>query len=86
MQSSNDLPPRYLRTDEAARFLGPSPRTLEKHRQQGTGPLFRKLVGRVVYEIGHLQQWVDQRARRATSDPDSSPGELRTTRDEPSGE
>ena len=26
------IPPRYLRTQEAARFLGLSERTLEKHR------------------------------------------------------
>ena len=32
------LPPRYLRTPEAARFLGLSDRTLEKHRTYGTGP------------------------------------------------
>ena len=31
------LPPRYLRTPEAARFLGLSGRTLEKHRTYGTG-------------------------------------------------
>lgn len=33
-----DLPPRLLRTKEAARFLGLSIRTLEKHRTYGTGP------------------------------------------------
>ena len=32
------LPPRYLRTPEAARFLSLSGRTLEKHRTYGTGP------------------------------------------------
>ena len=31
------LPPRYLRTPEAARFVGLSIRTLEKHRIYGTG-------------------------------------------------
>ena len=31
------LPPRFLRTPEAARFLGLSGRTLEKHRTYGTG-------------------------------------------------
>ena len=46
------LPPRYLRTPEAARFLSLSGRTLEKHRTYGTGPAYRKLGGRVVYEIG----------------------------------
>ena len=32
------MPPRYLRTPEAARFLSLSGRTLEKHRTYGTGP------------------------------------------------
>jgi len=45
MPSSNTMPPRYLRTPEAARFLGLSPRTMEKHRLYGTGPLYRKLFG-----------------------------------------
>ncbi len=43
------LPPRCLRTPEAARFLGLSGRTLEKHRTYGTGPRYAKLGGRVVY-------------------------------------
>jgi hypothetical protein len=43
-----NLPPRLLRTVEAARFLGLSPRTLEKHRSY-TGPLYRKLGGVIVY-------------------------------------
>ena len=42
------MPPRYLRTAEAARHLGLSGRTLEKHRCYGTGPLYRKSGGRVV--------------------------------------
>jgi hypothetical protein len=43
------LPPRFLRTPEAARYLGLSGRTLEKHRTYGTGPKYRKIGGRVVY-------------------------------------
>src|SRR5215467_14785923 len=39
------LPPRFLRTPEAARFLGLSGRTLEKHRTYGTGPKYRKIGG-----------------------------------------
>jgi len=37
---------RYVRTPEAARFLGLSGRTLEKHRTYGTGPRYSKLGGR----------------------------------------
>ena len=57
------LPPRYLRTPEAARFLGLSGRTLEKHRTYGTGPRYSKIGGRVVYAIGDLQ--ADAHARVA---------------------
>ena len=49
------LPPRFLRTPEAARFLGLSGRTLEKHRTYGTGPMYRKIGGRVVYALDDLQ-------------------------------
>ena len=52
-----ELPPRYLRTPEAARFLGLSGRTLEKHRTYGTGPRYSKLGGRVVYRLEDLQAW-----------------------------
>jgi predicted DNA-binding transcriptional regulator AlpA len=65
------LPPRYLRTPEAARFLGLSGRTLEKHRTYGTGPTYRKLGGRVVYALDDLRAWVDRGAKRSTSDPGS---------------
>lgn len=63
------LPPRYLRTQEAARHLGVSPRTMEKHRIYGTGPTYRKIGGRVVYKIADLDHWVDQGIRKSTSDP-----------------
>jgi predicted DNA-binding transcriptional regulator AlpA len=66
------LPPRFLRTPEAARFLGLSGRTLEKHRTYGTGPAYRKLGGRVVYAIEDLQAWADRGAVTSTSDPRGS--------------
>src|SRR5262249_474664 len=49
------LPPRFLRTPEAARFLGLSGRTLEKHRTYGTGPKYRKIGGRLGYPPPALQ-------------------------------
>lgn len=64
-----DTPPRYLRTPEAARFLGLSGRTLEKHRTYGTGPVYRKLGGRIVYALDDLQAWADRGTRLSTSDP-----------------
>jgi len=63
------LPQRYLRTPEAARLVGLSIRTLEKHRIYGTGPRYSKLGGRVVYRLEDLQAWVDRGAKASTSDP-----------------
>jgi len=63
------FPPRYLRTPEAARFLGLSGRTMEKHRTYGTGPRYAKLGGRVVYRLEDLQAWAELGAKASTSDP-----------------
>ena len=67
--SSSGIAPRFVRTHDAAAFLGLSGRTLEKHRCTGTGPIFRKLGGRVVYAIDDLEAWAAERARNSTSDP-----------------
>ena len=67
--TTGNLPPRFLRTPEAGRFLGLSGRTLEKHRVYGTGPRYRKIGGRVVYALDDLKAWADQGLRTSTSDP-----------------
>jgi len=59
---------RLLRTPDAALLLGLSARTLEKHRCYGTGPVYRKLGGRIVYSVDDLINWADQGVRRSTSD------------------
>jgi len=51
----SNVPLGLLRTDEAARLLGLSRRTLEKHRTYGTGPRYLKLGGRVVYTTRQLE-------------------------------
>jgi len=66
------LPPRFLRTKEAADFLSLSARTLEKHRTYGTGPAYKKLGGRVVYAVDELQAWAERGAVTSTSDPRGS--------------
>lgn len=73
MLESVPLPPRYLRTSEAGRFLGLSGRTLEKHRTYGTGPVYRKIGGRVVYAVADLQAWAERGAMVSTSDFSRSP-------------
>ncbi|MBB3862750.1 hypothetical protein GGQ88_004052 [Novosphingobium hassiacum] len=61
--------PRYLKTPDAATHLGLSPRTLEKHRCYGTGPVYRRLGGRIVYAIDDLDAWAARGTRKSTSDP-----------------
>lgn len=69
--SASPIPgaPRFVRTQQAAAYLGLSHRTLEKHRTYGTGPAYRKLGGRVLYAIDDLQAWADRGARVSTTDP-----------------
>ena len=55
---------RFLRTPDAAVHLGLSARTLEKHRCFGTGPVYRKLGGRIVYALADLDAWAEQGLRR----------------------
>lgn len=66
-QKTDPAWPRFVRTPEAARLLDLSPRTLEKHRCEGTGPIYRKLGGRVVYSVADLEAWVEASARHSTS-------------------
>jgi predicted DNA-binding transcriptional regulator AlpA len=72
VEKAANIPPRFLRTPEAASFLGLSQRTLEKHRTYGTGPTYRKLGGRVVYSVTELQAWADRGVATSTSDPRAS--------------
>ena len=62
------LPPRFLRTKEAAEFLSLSARTLEKHRTYGTGPTYRKVGGRVLYTVRDLEDWSAAGERKSTRD------------------
>ncbi|MBO9707988.1 MAG: helix-turn-helix domain-containing protein [Caulobacter sp.] len=66
-------PLRFLRTQDAAKYLGLSFRTLEKHRTYGTGPAFRKLGGRVVYAIDDLDAWTDRGLKVSTRDALANP-------------
>ncbi|WP_234190160.1 AlpA family transcriptional regulator [Shinella sp. NM-101] len=63
------LPPNFLRTPDAGRYLGLSGRTLEKHRTYGTGPAYRKLGVVVVYAVGDLDAWAALGSVNSTSDP-----------------
>lgn len=56
------LSPRQL----AARW-GLSEKTLERWRMLGTGPVFLKLGGRVLYRIDEVEAHEQQRTRRCTA-------------------
>ncbi|KQT62066.1 MULTISPECIES: helix-turn-helix transcriptional regulator [unclassified Aureimonas] len=71
-QTPARIPQNYLRTPDAARYLGLSGRTLEKHRTYGTGPAYRKLGAIVVYAVEDLEAWASRGAVTSTSDPRGS--------------
>jgi excisionase family DNA binding protein len=63
-----------LTTEEAARFVGLSPRTLEKRRHEGGGPRFLKLGRLVRYRERDLEEWIARSVRVSTSDPGAGGG------------
>jgi hypothetical protein len=52
----------------AATFIGVSPRTLQKWRVVGGGPLFIKIGRCVRYAVQDLEIFLAQHRRRSTSD------------------
>lgn len=58
----------YLRTADAAKYLGIGKSTLERARTEGTGPKFRRLGSRIVaYAIGDLDAWASKQVLESTS-------------------
>jgi excisionase family DNA binding protein len=62
---------KVVATAEAARLLGLSESTLAKMRLNGNGPVYCKLGRRVVYRQADLEQWLESRTARDTSDADA---------------
>jgi hypothetical protein len=60
--------PILLNTRQAAERCCLSPRTLEKRRVTGGGPLFIRLGGAVRYRLEDLDSWIAANRRRSTSD------------------
>jgi predicted DNA-binding transcriptional regulator AlpA len=60
--------PKVVTTKVAARFVGLSESTLAKLRLNGNGPIYCKLGRRVVYRVADLEQWLQSRIARDTSD------------------
>lgn len=70
-ETTAGIPPRYLRTQEAARFLDCRSARLRSIAPTGPARLIR-LGGRVVYAIEDLQTWADRGLVNSTSDPRGS--------------
>ena len=60
----------YLNTREAAEWLGLSPRTLDRYRVSGEGPVFHRFGSRVRYLLADIEAWASARRRVSTSDDD----------------
>ena len=69
--------PRYLDTEEAAAWVGLSPKTLQRMRVTGDGPPYVKWGRRVIYDRTDLDDWMGRRKRRFTGESvdDGEPGE-----------
>ena len=62
---------RLLRTREAAKVVGLSPRTMESYRRNGGGPPFVKLRDYAVrYVLRDLLAWIGARKTTLTLDSD----------------
>ena len=64
--------PIYVGTREAAHLLGISPRTLDRYRVSGEGPVFHKFGKRVCYARTDLEDWAAARRRASTADDGSA--------------
>ena len=63
--------PKVVTARVAARYVGLSESTLAKLRLNGNGPVYCKLGRRVVYRPVDLDQWLESRTARDTSDADA---------------
>ena len=61
---NNDCP--FLDVVRAAKYLHVGRSTLDRYRQTGVGPIYRKHGGRVVYHIEDLRAWSNGRKFRDT--------------------
>jgi predicted DNA-binding transcriptional regulator AlpA len=60
-----------LDEDEAAEFLGLSPRTMQGMRVSGNGPDYVKLGSRAVrYRLSDLEEYIEDRIQSSTSEDD----------------
>jgi excisionase family DNA binding protein len=58
---------QLLDQHEAAKLLGISVRTLERHRLTGTGPRFARIGRLVRYRQSDIAEYIEQNIRTSTS-------------------
>jgi len=63
--------PRVVTARTAARYVGLSESTLAKLRLNGNGPVYCKLGRRVLYRPAGLEEWLQSRTTRDTTDADA---------------
>ena len=64
-------PRRRVNTAQAAEYLGPdfSPRTLERWRWAGGGPVYIRIGKRVYYDVSDLEAFLKSKRRTSTAVP-----------------
>ena len=73
MDELSDEPSPFMTPQEAAAFLRLDQRTLDNMRQRGTGPVYSKHGGRVVYRRNDLIDWSNENRRRTTTEKVPAP-------------
>ena len=58
---------QWMRTEDAARYMHHSPKTLEKWRVYGTGPEYVKMGRVVLYDRGAIDKFLDSHRRLSTA-------------------
>lgn len=68
MEKEANMNEEFYTQADLVKILKISPRTLERYRQEGTGPAFVKTGRRALYRASDVAKWVDARTFRSTSE------------------
>lgn len=71
----SDPLPRYFGPEQAAAYLGLSPKTMQRMRVTGEGPRYVKVRRRVIYDRLDLDDWAAKRKRRFTGQAIEEPND-----------
>jgi Helix-turn-helix domain len=70
MTPRDDTP--LLGPDEAAKLLNSNPRTIERWRMDGGGPIYIKVGRRVAYRRADLLQFIKEHTYQSTAEADAA--------------